>query len=220
MKLLCLIIDSTPRTSWQKTYEVHRSIWNKCLDKCSAVDGYFLRSDPSLATDRVIEGRCLTIRGPERGDTILNKTLRAVEALLTDHDYVIRTNISSLYDFPLLQCQALPKEGFYAGHVMNNRFVSGSGMILSRDVARKLLLPVPLSLVLRPQDDVAIWQILNAHGVRPQHRSMFIYDYTRGLDQISVGQHIHYRLRDERDPQRLQERRVTEHIFAKIYGDD
>lgn len=220
MKLLCLIIDSTPPVPWRETYDVHRKVWNRCLDKCPGVDGYFLHADPSLAARHLVERRRFTVRGPERADTILNKTLRAIEVLLTDHDYVVRTNISSLYDFPLLARQTLPKDGLYAGHVIpeGRGFVTGSGMILSRDVAKKLLVPAPPSVVLRPQDDVAIYQILEAHGVRPQHKPMFIYDYTRGTDQITIGHHVHYRLRDEGDPQRLQERQVTEHIFGRIYG--
>lgn len=218
MKILCLIIDAVPHAEWQATYDVHRHVWNKCLDVCSGVNGYFLRSDPGLATSHVVDGRTFTIRGEERRDTILRKTLQAVEVLLADHDYVVRTNLSSIYDFRLLRHQALPKKKLYSGHVWHDRgwnFVTGSGMLLSRDVAKRLLNPV--SAALEPYDDVAIWQILNAQGIAPQHREALIYDYGKGLDQLRVGKHVHYRLRDENDPLRAREREVTEAVFNLIY---
>ena len=96
-------------------------------------------------------------------------------------------------------------------------FVSGSGMILSADVAKKLLRRSALSL--KPYDDVAICQILDAQGVHPQPQATFIYDYAKELTQLpTVGKSVHYRLRDEADPHRVQERNVAEYLFNKIYG--
>ena len=218
-KILCLIIDSSPQPAWQGTYAAHRRIWNMCLDRCPEVDGYFLRSEPDLGADHVVAGRNFTVRGPERLDTILHKTRTAVAKLLTDHDCVVRTNLSSIFDFPLLQRLELSKENLYTGHVIHDRgwrFVSGAGMILSRDVALKLL--TPMEIVLDPHDDVAIWQILNAQGIGYQHREMFCYNYEKPLEQLSVGSHVHYRLKDEHDPARSRECLVTGHAFAQIYG--
>src|SRR5947208_1635577 len=113
MKILCLVIDSD--APWTQTYAEHRKIWNAVLDRNPAVDGYFLRSDPSLTAEYRVEPRRFVMRGPERYDTILGKTLKAIEVLLTDHNYVLRTNLSSLYDFPLLQRTDLPKINLYAG---------------------------------------------------------------------------------------------------------
>lgn len=215
-KILCLIIDSTPHVCWQETYAAHRRIWQECLDRSPEVDGYFLYSDPRQAPAHVIEGRRFTVRGDESHGTILKKTLKAIEVLLDDHDYVIRTNISSLYDFALLLRRLdLPKENLYTGHLVNGQHVTGSGMIFSRDVAKKLLLPV--SFALDPWDDIAIWQILSACGIRARHEEAFIYDYAKGPEQLLIGQHIHYRLRDYNDPQRVEELRVTERAFAEIY---
>ncbi len=221
MKILCLIIDALPQASWQETYATHRRVWHRCLDKCPEVDGYFLYSDPALATAHHVEGRRFTVRGSECHGTILFKTTRALEVLLaSDHDYVVRTNISSLFDFPLLQRQDLPRAGLYSGHLVDGKYVTGSGMLLSRDVAQKLMLPVDPQLKLDAWDDAAIWQILLSHGVAPCHREAFIYDYARGPDQVSIGQHLHYRLREHGDPQRAKEREVVEHVFSRIYALD
>lgn len=218
-KILCLIIDSAPHEAWRATYEVHRQNWHRCLDRSHKIDGYFLRSDPDLSSRHVVGDRTFTVRGEERLDTIFRKTVKAVKKLLDDHEYVIRTNISSLWDFPLLRSLELPRKGLYTGHEIpfDLSFVSGSGMVMSRDVAKKLVRST--SIALDPHDDVAIAQVLNTHGIRPQHRPMFFYDYTRGLDQLSIGGHFQYRLRDMNDPERRQEREVAKHLFTKLYKD-
>lgn len=217
-RILCLIIDGVPREAWRTTYAVHRNNWKKCLELCPEIEGYFLYSDPALKSPCTVEGCRFTVRGEERYDTIFRKSVMGVKKLLDDHDYVIRTNLSSLWDFPLLLRQSFPKTGVYTGHAIPcyQTFVSGSGMLMSRDVAETLVAPTTLTLA--PQDDIAIAQVLGAHGIRPQHRSMFIYDYSRGVDQLSIGEYIQYRLREENDPERKQERAVAMHLFATIYG--
>lgn len=218
MKILCLIIDNAPQESWRATYDHHRSIWHSLLDLSPNVDGYFLYADPALCTDYSVEDRRFTIRGTESYETILTKTLKAIEVLLADHDYVVRTNISSLYDFGLLSRRNLPRQDLYAGfigHSDHGPYVGGSGMILSPDVARKLLSPPP-ELRLSGVDDIAIAQILSARGILPRYEPRFDYDYGRGLEQVTVGQHVHFRLRDCGDEQRTREREVTEFVFSEI----
>lgn len=168
--------------------------------------------------DYVVEGRVFTSRGPERYDTIFDKTLEAVEVLLGDHDYVIRTNLSSVYDFALLLRRDFPKEDLYAGvlgYTDHGPFVSGSGMILSPDVAKILLSP-PADLMPSGCDNVAISQVLRSRGVALRYEPRYDYDYSKGPEQIVVGQYVQYRLRDEGHPQRLRERAATEHVFAGI----
>ena len=215
MKILCLIIDSDG--PWHETYAVHRRIWNAVLDRNVDVDGYFLRSDPHLAEDHSVEQRVFTTRGEERYDTILDKSLKAIEVLLHEHDYVLRTNLSSLYDFPLLFQRALPTTGCYMGVSHNGAPVSGAGMILSPDVASKLLEPVHLDLSGLP-DDVAIERILRHHGIEPIHEPRYDYDYSRGIDQVVVGTYIQYRLRGDYDAARINERAAAKAVFEKVYG--
>lgn len=226
-KILCLIIDCQPVDDWRVTYEVHRDIWNKWLDRHPDVEGYFLYADPDLASEYATNGRNFTVRVEERVDTILTKTQKAIDVLLKDHEYVIRTNISSLYDFRLLQRRNPGVNDLYAGHLwpMNSTdhqgvvgdglYVAGSAILLSNETARKLLTPVP-NVNLNPWDDIAIAQILKEQGIFPTSDPWFCFDYAKGMDQIVVGQHTHYRLRDVSDPQRIQERRVKEHIFNEL----
>lgn len=212
-RILCLIIDATPEPAWAETYEVHRRAWGRLLDVSRAVDGYFLYSDPGLENDWELTGRRFVRRGDERADTILQKTVKAIDVLLGTHDYVVRTNVSSLWDFPLLLRSKLPKDGLYTGALVEGgEYVTGSGIVLSPDVARKLYCPVVG--VVSPWDDRAIGQILRAQGIHPVHRDWCAFDYERGLEQIRVGEHAHYRLRELGDPERKREREVTEHVLS------
>ena len=220
-KILCLIIDSVPHEAWRATYEVHRTNWNKCLERSPNVEGYFLYSDPTLQSECRAETRRFIAKGEERYDTIFHKTTVAIRNLLnSQHDIVIRTNISSMWDFPLLQKQTFSDANLYTGHTwpFEPPFVTGSGIVMSRDVAEKLRRP-PTSR-LHPADDIAIAQVLLACGIRPQYRPWFAYDYSKGLEQLTVGNCWHYRLRDEHDPNRERERHVSNYLFSLLYGDN
>ena len=218
MKILCLVIDSD--APCPETYAAHRRTWEAVLDRNPDIEGYFLRSIPHLASDHAVEGRRFLCRGQERYDTILKKTVKAVEVLLRDHDYVLRTNLSSLYDFPLLQRMELPRRGFYAGTILREAgvlFVNGAGILMSRDLAEELASARDLSL-LNEWDDIAIGQIMASKGIRPHPIGRYDYDYSRGNDQIVPGRHIQYRLRDLSDPSRTREPEVVAHVFATVYS--
>lgn len=218
MKILCLIIDS--EGPWRQTYAAHRQLWNAVLDRNPDVEGYFLRSDPSLASDYAVTSRVFATRGEERYDTILAKTLKAIEVLLGDHDYVLRTNLSSLYDFPLLRRLHLATEDVYAGSLqeaLGCTYVSGSGMILSQDVARKLVVSAPALPQVNCWDDIAIGQILAHLNIPPTRIDRYNYNYSGGDDQVEIGRYVQYRLRDEGDPQRAREPRAAEYLFSKVY---
>jgi hypothetical protein len=214
-RILCLIIDHDPAEAWRETYDCHRRLWHRCLDICPWVDGYFIRSSPSIGCEHAVASREFVVRGQESMSTILHKTVRALDVLLTDHTWVVRTNISSLYDFPLLRRMPI-SSGVYSGALMYGTYITGSGILLSADVARLLVESRDSST--SEWDDVSIGQLLSEKGVRPEHRDMFIYDYSKGLDQIEVGKHYHYRLRDYSDPQRTPEREAAEAVFKRIYG--
>lgn len=215
-KILCLVLDSDPHEDWGATYGRHRLIWNRCFDDCPWVEGYFIRSDPSLGSDSTVFGRQFVVRGEETFATVLNKTVKAIDALLTDHDYVVRTNNSSLYDFLLLDREELPKKGLYSGELVDGKYVTGSGILMSNDVARAVA-EGPFKEV-SDWDDEAIGQILESKGILPVRREMFAYDYSRGLDQLQVGRHLHYRLREYSSPVRALERAVVTAVYDRIYS--
>lgn len=215
MKILCLVLDSDPPVeAWRETYDSHRRVWRRYLDICSSIDSYFVRSDPNAAVEIEVRDRSFTVRQAECFGTVLHKITRAIEVLLDDHDYVIQTGLSSLYDFNLLGRRPA-QEGVYSGHLVDGCYPSGAGILMSSDVARLLIQPheQPSS----GWQDIDIQRILQARGVLPTHDEMFIFDYAKGLEQLEVGKHLCYRFRDYGDPRREREREALRVAFERIY---
>jgi hypothetical protein len=223
--VLCLVNDSDPPVeAWRETYDSHRRHWRQCLDRVAAdVDGYLIRSIPDMPSDWAVSraNNTFAVRQREAFQTMFHKLTRAVELLLCDqHDWVVYTGLSSLYDLPLLCAGREPaRPGVYAGHLVDGTYPSGGGVLFSPDVARALV-------EMRAHhdsgwNDVAIWQVLTAAGFQPQHREMFVFDYGRGLeqlDQVEPGRYLCYRMRDYDDPRRERERGVMAAVFEKLYG--
>jgi len=86
---------------------------------------------------------------PEEDETLIpgitNKTMKAFRQILKEDsevNYILRTNLSSFFivENLLSVVKKLPSEKVYAGVVGDtNNFVSGAGMMLSRDVVNYLL---------------------------------------------------------------------------------
>lgn len=86
---------------------------------------------------------------------IINKTILGIEAMqsrLDEFDYIIRTNLSSFFPFDNLKkyLNKLPRQNCYAGitlygikhlpqEVLFISFISGAGIILSRDLVKLLI---------------------------------------------------------------------------------
>jgi len=73
----------------------------------------------------------------------LLKTLSAIKYIHTkyDYDYIIHTNLSSLWNIPVLLSlyDNVPRNNFCGGHVVFNSFVSGTGIFISHDLIPLLL---------------------------------------------------------------------------------
>jgi hypothetical protein len=88
----------------------------------------------------------LVTESPEDWSLIGLKTILAFRYLLDNYefDYVFRTNTSSYLDVPtLLEYLAMkPRKNMYAGVIgnvfVNTRFASGAGILLSRDLVRRI----------------------------------------------------------------------------------
>jgi hypothetical protein len=85
---------------------------------------------------------------------LIPTTISAISYLQSKYspDFIIRTNVSSYWNLPALRdlLTTLPKNGVYAGVtgdtfgrlaglLKNHKYVSGAGMILSRDVYTKMI---------------------------------------------------------------------------------
>jgi hypothetical protein len=103
---------------------------------------------------------------------MLEKFLWALTQLLEDPiwkdcDYFIRSNASTFLNIEVLNSiiEELPRKRCYAGYLSFNRFVSGTCIIISRDVARYLVKIKPGKERYR-YDDLAIRQYMGRRLMR------------------------------------------------------
>ncbi len=153
LKTLVLIIASDGNPAYIELQKIWRSYM---LSDPEHFEVYFIRGNPDLETPYEIQDSNLTVKTAESYiPGIVNKTVLSIEALmprLKEFDYVIRTNLSSFYVFPQLLAflKTLPRTNCYSAFVRYTPaewhpkfgkivFGSGCGMILSRDLAERLV---------------------------------------------------------------------------------
>jgi len=151
-KFTVLIIDSDV----EPIYKVGRDIWRANAEKYR-VDIFFLRTsneiedDSTVISDDVIYSKHID----NIEDRLIDKTLKGFKHVLktTDHHYILRANLSSFFDIGLLKnfIAELPRQNVYSGAIeqieleMPDKvrriinFCSGSGFLLSRDIASLVL---------------------------------------------------------------------------------
>ncbi len=154
----------------------------------------------STVPEITLDGDTLRIPGVESYEGIMKKTLDALEYLLArnTYDFIIRTNISSIWDYPTLiaHLKTLPPTGVYAGLSGGIRgsmtWISGAGMILTPDVCKKLIDARELALSFNVIDDIDIGYTFQQLGIPITHGQRFdVYDDT---SHIPAG-FYHYRVR-------------------------
>lgn len=183
-KTLILIITTDNQPFYLEAQKIWKAYMNSDPDHFEA---YFIRGNPDLAKPFEISGNDLTVKTAESlVPGIVNKTILSLEALeprLNEFDYVIRTNLSSFYPFGNLRkyLSTLPKEKAYAGISLyqprslglppdldNVPFISGAGIILSRDLAKMMIKDHKELDKYKDQmpDDVFIGLFYQRHNIR------------------------------------------------------
>lgn len=213
-------------------YAHHREVWKTYMKSHPEVDCYFIRYNLLTFVPTVTEDT-LTLRGRERYDSIFKKTVEAMEYFLSRrlYDYVVRTNLSSVWDVPnlLTYLATAPRERYYAGQRTTHEasglsFASGAGFILSSDVARLLLTYQQRGRSLQELDDVAVAAVLASVGVLPQNLPrvdfLSLAHYEEHNDKIPEGS-FHFRVKHVRwDGDRMEEpeimrRLLRDHILPR-----
>ena len=159
VSLLVLVISSRDLAA----YEGHRAVWR---ERMAASDVAFRFVEMGARSEEV--GDTLFVQGSESlHPGVLLKTLAAFERYCADYDYLLRTNLSSLWflDRFLPVVASLPRRRLYAGVVVEGWYASGAGLLLSGDAAR--LVVAGASLWPRPErvDDVDIGWIAGRCGL-------------------------------------------------------
>lgn len=168
MKVLVLaIFDKTERND--TLMKIHQShLKNNRFIQNNSIDVFFITFDETLCQDYKLEDNILLIKGKEDYMNILSKTIKALDYFINDqnknYDYLVRTNISSVFNFKLLYeyLNNMPRQNLYVGGIFyylgwldekfgitrktmkdyelfNIGFFQGTCIILSSDVFQFLL---------------------------------------------------------------------------------
>jgi len=186
------------------------------------IDCFFIQYNPFVFVPTLTDDT-LTLRGRERYDTILAKTVDALAFFLrrSPYTHVVRTNLSCVWDFARLVevIQSLPSSRLYGGLPLGMGAASGAGILWSRDVAEMLVLNRKSLLSFGPIDDVAIGLFLQRQGIPLTITSrvdfLSLAHYLDHHDKIPPGSY-QYRVKQ---PNRLEEpemmrRILRDHIYT------
>lgn len=227
-KILVLIIASDDLP----VYKELQTIWKGYMHRDPEhIEAYFLRADPHLNTPYAIHEDVIWSKTEESlAPGVLNKTLLSLECLysrLDEFDYVVRTNLSSFYNFPRLldYVKTLPAASCYAAFRGNHGGISfggGAGIIFSRDLVKKLVERKEELLNHYLPDDVAI-------GLFMQQEDVQLIDAPR-TDFLSLGDWnsfghaiphhaFHFRVKNNDPALRLtDEVYVQKQLYNMFYG--
>jgi hypothetical protein len=127
----------------ESVYKEHRKIWSSYMNSNPSIHAYFIQYGDVKQT---LENNTLWLTGKESFKAITTKTIDGFDFFLrkNDYDFIVRTNMSSFWNFEALMkfLNQLPKEKLYSGFIGNHngiKFASGSGFIMSSDVAKLLI---------------------------------------------------------------------------------
>jgi len=205
----------------EPVYEKHREVWRSYMNKNPYIESYFIqyRDGPSG-----IEGDTFWLTGKESFQGIITKTIDSLKFFLNkdSYDFIIRTNMSSLWNFKALLSflETLPKEGVYSGIIGNYRgtqFASGSGFIMSIDVAKLLINNRTIAESSNIIDDVDIGYTMNKLGVGiiPGKRTDF-YSMEMYLSHNYDSSQYHYRVKWNNASLRYEEAEVMENLLHRF----
>lgn len=189
VRLLVLIIAS----DGDEIYVELQKIWQAYMHQNRQyIEAYFIKGNPNLSIEcQVLKDTiwCKTLENPQPG--ILNKTIMSLEIMMSriksgDFDYVLRADLSSFYIFPRLLdfLRVCPRTKFYGGRELLSKYASGSGFLISRDVAELLVQSRELFLNNSTDiDDVLIGKFLIKNSmVTFRHARMDILDLDEWYD--------------------------------------
>ena len=163
-KIIFLIISSDNENVYSQMKNLSPKYYNLYSNK---IKYFFIENiSDSQKQDVIEDGNFLYINGTESFiPGIYKKSIKAIEYINNkySYDYVIRTNLSTFWHmenlFKLLD--TLPKNNFAGGYSFQG-FISGTGIIMSRDVGI-LVFSNPNSSYIG--DDLAISETIKSKGI-------------------------------------------------------
>lgn len=218
MKVLMLIISSDT----EPVYAEHKKVWISYMNSNPQIECYFIQYRNG---QQEVEENTFWMKGTESFSAIITKTLDSLDFFLKkdSYDFIVRTNMSSLWNFNALlkHLETLPKEKVYNGIVGNYnnciKFISGSGFIMSLDVAHLLLQNRKIAESVQIIDDVDIGYCLTTLGIEcsPGKRTDLSYREMY-VNSIYDPLNYHYRIKWGNPRMRHEEPGVMQELLGKF----
>lgn len=223
MKLLFLILaNDTP------AYLEMQRLWQKYMNIDSNIKSYFIKYDVNKLFDSDVTVHNDTIYMKGENDSLipgcLDKTIKAIEYSLNnfEFDYLIRTNMSSVWDFNKIYSYITDNHydiagvnGFDGAHKVH--FVSGAGILMSNSLCKELVKNKHL-LNYDIIDDVSIGKLLIDLNYKFDKLERFeAYVYEKKIRKITkklINNSYHFRCKSINQQKTIQ---IMEHIIKLIY---
>ena len=204
MKLLILYIYSK-----NKEYDEMLSIQRSYLHRFPNISSYFIDFREHQTNPVEVEDDFIYIKGKNTFINITYKTIKAIEYAVNHikFDYIIRTNMSTIIYIPKLieYCSTLRKTNIYTGGILTplhwidkksgikdntywgNKFVSGTGIIMSYDVASFMVKhesKIDYDII----DDVAIGIFINKYIPSAYYTDLpYFYRVKKNIERMDVN---------------------------------
>jgi hypothetical protein len=184
VRLIFLIISSNNDPSYTKMKKFIGANYARIKDK---IKYFFIEHTENITGDVVELGNHIYIKGKETFiPGIYDKTIKAIEHVNEkyDYDYLIRTNLSSFWivENALRASESFPSTRF-AGGFPYQGFLSGTCMILSKDVSKIVCARhIPDSTVI---DDVTISRVIESNGVPFYNITQYKWGFLTSPPEVS-----------------------------------
>jgi hypothetical protein len=146
---LIISCKSTETKSNENKYDEMKNLSRKYYEKMNNTYNYkyfYIEYNENIEEDILEDKDHIYIKGEEKFEKIYEKTIKSIGYINKKYDYkhVIRTNLSSYWNIHnLFEKQYFQSNNCYSGYLslFENKihFISGTGIVLSKDVAEYLV---------------------------------------------------------------------------------
>ena len=232
MNILVLIIsnDSLPH------YKENREVWRSYMNNYSNIHSYFIENSMDESkTYPFIENNTIYFKQEETFQNIIVKTLNSIDYFIKSdihYDFVVRTNLSSVWDFDVLQSylKTLPSEKVYSGtpgpyyHLQNLNFlfyfIGGMGIIMSNDVCKILIDNRTITESFKNMDDIDIGYTMHCLNIPHIHKKYYditsLSDFEEKYDIVKKKEELYYRAKccdQYRDTEPIYMRKIANLLY-------
>jgi hypothetical protein len=218
MKLIILILAND-----NNLYLECQQIWKSYMSNHPFIDSYFLKYNSNLDDEIKLENDTILIKGNESlVPGCLDKTIKSIEFILNnfEFDFILRTNMSSVFDLDKLY-KILNKEincAGVVGNINNINFISGAGMVLSKNICNNLI-AYKTNLNYNIMDDVSIGKFIsdNNYAITPLTRfeAYLCKDKVEEITKETIQEYYHFRCKCDNPSLTIK---LMKKIINLIYG--